>query len=134
MIYTMKIDVYDDDLFEDDAIGYFKVDLATLLPSGSIRCKVDNNIFAADVFLMMDYETSGWGNKSLDSQSITFTNIKVEVSNLLSDGSLVTLETRGQTSNSSHDGVVSDVDDHSNSCSLHGIGREEGKILGLEGI
>ena len=57
-----------------------------------------------------------------------------EVSNLLSDGSLVTLKTRGQTSNSSHDGVVSDVDDHSNSCSLHGIGREEGKILGLEGI
>merc|ERR1711953_80412 len=73
----MKIDVYNDDLFGDDAIGAFEVDLATLKPSGSIRFKVDNNIFAADVYLMMDYETSGWGNQS-DSQSLTFRNIKID--------------------------------------------------------
>jgi len=75
---VMKIDVYDDDLFEDDAIGSAIVDLGTLRQgSGIIRVKVDNNIFAKDVYVMMDYETSGWGNIP-DAQSITFKNIKID--------------------------------------------------------
>jgi len=78
MALVMKIDVYDDDLFEDDAIGAAVVDLATLMQgAGSLRVKVDNNIFASDVYLMLDYETSGFGTVP-DAQSITFRNIKID--------------------------------------------------------
>merc|ERR1719384_1086505 len=57
-----------------------------------------------------------------------------EVSNLLSNGSLVALQARGQTSNPAHHGVVSNVDHHSGGSSLHGVGGEESQVLGLQRI
>ena len=57
-----------------------------------------------------------------------------EVSNLLGDGSLVTLQTGGQTSNPAHDSVVADIDDHSDTSSLHGVSREEADVLSFQRI
>ena len=57
-----------------------------------------------------------------------------EVLDLLGDGGLPTLQTRCESSDSSHDCVVSDVDDHPNAGPLHGVGREEGKVSRLKGV
>merc|ERR1719322_1135373 len=54
--------------------------------------------------------------------------------NFLGDGSLIRSQTRGETSNSSHDSVVSNVDDNTDGSSFHRIGGEESKILGLQWI
>merc|ERR1712232_386208 len=71
-----KVDVYDDDLFGDDAIGAATVDLGELMQSGSLSLKVDNNTFRSDVYLMFDYETSGWGNT--EAPTLTMTNVKID--------------------------------------------------------
>ena len=57
-----------------------------------------------------------------------------EVLDLLGNGGLSTLQTRCESSDSSHDCVVSDVDDHPNASPLHGIGREEGKVSCLKRV
>ena len=57
-----------------------------------------------------------------------------EVLDFLGNGGLTTLQTRGESSDSSHDCVVSDVDDHPNAGPLHGVGREEGKVSRLKGV
>ena len=57
-----------------------------------------------------------------------------EVLDLLGNGGLTTLQTRCESSDSSHDCVVSDVDDHPNASPLHGIGGEEGKVSCLKGV
>ena len=57
-----------------------------------------------------------------------------EVLDLLGNGRLTTLQTRCESSDSSHDCVVSDVDDHPNASPLHGIGREEGKVSCLKRV
>ena len=57
-----------------------------------------------------------------------------EVLDFLGNGGLTTLQTRGESSDSSHDCVVSDVDDHPNAGPLHGIGGEKGKVSRLKGV
>ena len=57
-----------------------------------------------------------------------------EVLYLLGNGGLTTLQTGCESSDSSHDCVVSDVDDHPNASPLHGIGREEGKVSCLKRV
>jgi len=56
----MEVSVYDKDMFKDDKLGGFKVALGPLMSKGHIREKVDNNLFAEDVYLEFDYTTT-WG-------------------------------------------------------------------------
>merc|ERR1712242_244497 len=57
-----------------------------------------------------------------------------EVSNFFGNGSLVRSQTGGETGNSAHDGVVSDVNNDTHGGSFHGVGGEESKILGLKRV
>ena len=54
-----------------------------------------------------------------------------EMGNFLSNGSFVRsqIRFRGKTSNSTHDSLISNVDNNSNSSSFNSIGGEENKIL-----
>merc|ERR1719210_861072 len=54
--------------------------------------------------------------------------------NFLGNGSLIRSQTRDKTSNSTHDSLISDVDNDSNSSSFNSIGGEESKILGFQWI
>merc|ERR1712232_559935 len=63
---TLVVKVYDDDSGSlrgrDDLIGEAKVQMGTFVKGhGNLKLKVDNNIIFKDVYLAMDYETSGWG-------------------------------------------------------------------------
>ena len=57
-----------------------------------------------------------------------------EVLYLLGDGGLATLKSRDESSNPAHHRVVSDVDHHPDTGSLHGVCREEGEVSCLEGV
>ena len=57
-----------------------------------------------------------------------------EVLNLLGDGGLATLKSRDEPSNPAHHRVVSDVDHHPDTGSLHGVCRKEGEVSCLEGV
>merc|ERR1719239_489754 len=57
-----------------------------------------------------------------------------EVFNLLGDGGLPSLETRGESSNPSHHRVVSDVDDHPDAGALHCVCGEECKVSRLQWV
>merc|ERR1719422_83124 len=54
--------------------------------------------------------------------------------NFLGNGSLVRSQTRGKTSNSTHDSLVSNIDNDSNSSSFNSVCGEESKILGFQWI
>merc|ERR1719336_3460893 len=70
-----------------------------------------------------------------DSKEDSDTSDDVDkMGNFLGNGSLIRSQTRGKTSNSSHDSVVSNVDDNTDGSSFHRIGGEESKILGLQWI
>ncbi|TRY67839.1 hypothetical protein TCAL_15855 [Tigriopus californicus] len=70
-----------------------------------------------------------------DSQEHGHTSDNVnEMGNLFGNGRVSTLQTRGQTSNTSHDSVVANVDDNTSGSSFHSVGREKGQVLGLQGI
>lgn len=57
---SLEVTIYDKDLLKDDKLGMFKVELAPLYKNGHIKEKVDNNLFAEDVYLEFDYTTT-WG-------------------------------------------------------------------------
>jgi len=61
----LQIKIYDKDMGFDDKVAQGVVDLGSLQQPGGdchLRIKVDNNLIFPDVWLEMDYETSGWGN------------------------------------------------------------------------
>jgi len=57
-----------------------------------------------------------------------------EMLDLNGDGRLLGLDTRGETSDATNDSVVADVDDDATAAALDHRRREEGNVLGLEGI
>ena len=57
-----------------------------------------------------------------------------EMSNLLGNWGITRFQSRSQTSNSTHDGVISNVDYHTFACSFNSIGGEKGQILGFDGV
>merc|ERR1719188_213732 len=57
-----------------------------------------------------------------------------KMGNFLGNGSFVRSQTRGKTSNSTHDSLISDIDNDSNSSSFNSICGEERKILGFQWI
>ena len=52
----------------------------------------------------------------------------------LSNWGVASVQTRCQSSNTSHHGVIAAADDNTFSSSFNGIGGEEGQILSFQGI
>merc|ERR1719232_64621 len=57
-----------------------------------------------------------------------------EMSYFLSNRGVSSFQTRSQTSNTSHDSVVTNVDNHAFGGSFNSIGGEESQVLGFQGI
>ena len=57
-----------------------------------------------------------------------------EVGNFLGNGSISGVKPRSQTSNATHDRVVTDVHHNSPGSALNSVGGEEGEVLGFQGI
>lgn len=90
---TMKVSVYDDDFGKDDLIGEATVEFAKLKSAGGrLNLKVDNHLLLKDVYLSLDYVTSGWGTEGTEDNSIVLKNIRIEEGNLAKAGAIDTAD------------------------------------------
>ena len=57
-----------------------------------------------------------------------------EMSDLLGNWGITRFQSRSQTSNPTHDSVISNVDNYTFACSFNSVGGEKGQILGFNGV